>query len=329
MTNIFQEAARLLDAREPFALAILVDHKGSTPQKKGAKAIFLRDGRCIGTLGGGCLEMEARRRAIESLEKRNPSLFKLVLDNDFGWDDGLICGGSVEIFLEPRPELHSEIWEQLAQPPTEKMEFRVTIESPNANDVGKVVYAPITQHPALSTQHSAVRHYSEFFSPKPVLVVAGAGHVGYATAKIAAMVDFDVVVIDDRAAYASKERFPEAKQVIAANPAEAVRNFPITEDTYICVITRGHRNDAHVLRECIASTAAYIGMIGSKRKIRKIFDEFMREGIATEKQLKRVHAPIGLDIGCVTVEEIAVSIVAQLVQVRAQRTKAGPRHSLD
>ncbi|MSR64587.1 MAG: XdhC/CoxI family protein [Verrucomicrobiae bacterium] len=323
MTNIFQEAARLLDAGEPFALAILVDNKGSTPQKRGAKAIFLRDGRCIGTLGGGCLEMEAKRRAIEALEKREPLLFKLVLDNDFGWDDGLICGGSVEIFLEPRPELHSGIWKQLALPPTEKMEFRVTVDSPNPNNVGEVVYSPITQHAALSAQHSTQRDYIELLHPKPVLVIAGAGHVGYATAKIAAMVDFDVVVIDDRAAYANKERFPEAKQVIAANPADALRDFPIKDDTYICVITRGHRNDANVLRECISSTAAYIGMIGSKRKIRKIFDEFMQQGIATEKQLKRVHSPIGLDIGSVTVEEIAVSIVAQLVQVRAEKRKQG------
>lgn len=272
--------------------------------------------------------MEAKRRAIEAVEKRKPSLFNLILDNDFGWDDGLICGGSVDIFLEPRPELHAEVWKQLARPPTEKMQFRMTVESSNSNDLGKVVYAPITQHIALSTQRSTVREYTEFFSPKPVLVIAGAGHVGYATAKIAAMVDFDVVVIDDRPAYANKERFPEAKQVIAANPAEAVRDFPINDDTYICVITRGHRNDAHVLRECISSTAAYIGLIGNKRKIRKIFDEFMREGIATEKQLKRVHAPIGIDIGSVTVEEIAVSIVAQLVQVRAERRKAETQSSV-
>src|SRR5689334_20175111 len=142
MTNIFQEAARLLDAGEPFALAILVDNKGSTPQRKGAKAIFLRDGRCIGTLGGGCLEMEAKRRAVEAIEKREPLLFKLVLDNDFGWDDGLICGGSVEIFLEPRPELNADVWKQLAQPPSQKMELRVTVESSNPSEIGATSYVP-------------------------------------------------------------------------------------------------------------------------------------------------------------------------------------------
>jgi xanthine dehydrogenase accessory factor len=320
MTNIFQEAVKLLDAHEPFVLAFLVDHKGSTPQKRGAKAIFLRDGRCIGTLGGGCLEMEAKRRAIQALEKREASLFKLVLDNDFGWDDGLICGGAVEVFMEPRPELHAEVWRALTQPPREAMELRLTISSPDPRDVGQVAYRPSSiLHSPSSTPET--REYREMVRPKPVLLIAGAGHVGHATAKIAAMMDFDVVVVDDRASYANKERFPEAGQIIVAPPADAVRSFPITEDTYLCVITRGHRNDAQVLRECIASTAAYIGMIGSKRKIRKIFDEFLHEGIATEKQLKRIHAPIGLDIGSETVEEIALSIVAQLVQVRAQKRR--------
>jgi xanthine dehydrogenase accessory factor len=320
MTNIFQEATRLLQAKEPFVLAVLVENKGSTPQKKGAKAIFLSDGRCIGTLGGGCLEMEAKRRAIEALEKREPALFKLVLDNDFGWDDGLICGGSVEIFLEPRPELYAAIWNELAHPPAQPMQLRVTIESQNKAELGQVSYVR-SSDAAQAPSTAARREYAEVFLPKPILVIAGAGHVGHATARIASIVDFDVVIIDDRAAYASKERFPEAKQVIVREPALAMRDFPINEDTYICVITRGHRNDAQVLRECIASTAAYIGMIGSKRKIRKIFDEFMHEGLATEKQLKRVHAPIGLDIGSQTVEEIAVSIVAQLIQVRAQKRR--------
>jgi xanthine dehydrogenase accessory factor len=321
MTNIFQEATRLLDDGEPFALAILVEHKGSTPQKRGAKAIFLRDGRCLGTLGGGCLEMEAKRRAIQALGKREPSLFRLVLDNDFGWDDGLICGGAVEIFVEPRPERNAALWKQLAEPPRQQMELRLIIASPDPSAIGEASYRPASgnRHPASSAEH---REYVERIAPRPVLLLAGAGHVGQATAKMAAMVDFDVVVIDDRASYASRERFPEAKQILVAPPAEAVRGFPIHEDTYICVITRGHRNDAQVLRECIASTAAYIGMIGSRRKIRKIFDEFLREGIATEKQLMRVHAPIGLDIGSETVEEIALSIVAQLVQARAQRRRA-------
>jgi xanthine dehydrogenase accessory factor len=332
MTNIFQEAVKLLEAHEPFVLAFLVDHKGSTPQKRGAKAIFLHDGRCLGTLGGGCLEMEAKRRAIQALEKREPVLFRLVLDNDFGWDDGLICGGAVEVFMEPRPELHAEVWRALAQPPREAMELRLAIRSSLPDEIGRATYLPwrgarLCAHKMDSSastsaaQPCAPTEYTEIFRPKPVLLIAGAGHVGHATSKIAAMMDFDVVVVDDRAAYANKERFPEARQIIVAPPADAVHNFSINEDTYLCIITRGHRNDAQVLRECIASTAAYIGMIGSRRKIRKIFDEFLHEGIATEKQLKRVHAPIGLDIGSETVEEIALSIVAQLVQVRAQKRK--------
>jgi len=320
MTNIFQEATRLIEAKEQFALAILVDHKGSTPQKKGAKAIFLRDGRCIGTLGGGCLEMEARRRAIQAMEKGEHAFFKLVLDNDFGWDDGLLCGGAVEIFLDVEPQHNAPIWKQLSEPPREPMELSIIISSDAPNEIGRADYTP---HSATKNQKSEIknRYYLETVSPRPVLLIAGAGHVGQATAAFAAMVGFDVVVIDDRASYACKERFPSAKQILVAEPAKAVREFPIHEDTYICIVTRGHRNDAQVLRECIASTAAYLGMIGSRRKIRKIFDEFLQEGIVADKQLKRVHAPIGLDIGSETVEEIALSIVAQLVQVRAERRK--------
>lgn len=315
MTNIFQEATRLIAAKQQFALAILVDHKGSTPQKKGAKAIFLRDGRCIGTLGGGCLEMEARRRAIQAMENGEHALFKLVLDNDFGWDDGLLCGGSVEVFMDVKPERNALIWKQLAEPPKQKMQLRVIIQSDDPSKVGLASCESRAPRPQ-------DRCYTEIISPRAVALIAGAGHVGQATATFAAMVDFDVVVVDDRASYACKERFPSARQVIVAEPAKAVREFPINEDTYICIITRGHRNDAQVLRECIGSTAAYIGMIGSRRKIRKIFDEFLQQGIATEKQLERVHAPIGLDIGSESVEEIALSIVAQLVQVRSRQRRS-------
>src|SRR5262249_31149724 len=163
--------------------------------------------------------------------------------------------------------------------------------------------------------------YLEPLLPHPTLVIAGAGHVGGALVHYASRVGFDVVVIDDRASLCNRERLSEAKETIADNIVEAVRRHPKTPDTYVVIVTRGHRNDAVVLREVIHEPVAYIGMIGSKRKILTIYEEFIAEGIATAPELARVHAPIGLDIGGISVDEIALSIAPELVAVRRKGEK--------
>ncbi len=159
--------------------------------------------------------------------------------------------------------------------------------------------------------------FLEPLSPLPRLVIAGAGHIGRAVARLGQLLDFEVTVIDDRAEYANRERLPEADTIMVDDIGRAVAGFPVEPDTYIVIVTRGHLNDAEALRACIKSSAAYIGMVGSRRKIALMREEFMAKRWATAREFDRIHAPIGLPIGSKTVEEIAVSIAAELVQVRS------------
>jgi xanthine dehydrogenase accessory factor len=159
--------------------------------------------------------------------------------------------------------------------------------------------------------------------PLPQLVIAGAGHVGRALSHLGSLLSFDVTVIDDRPQYANRERLPDADYIIVNDIGQAIRDFPISTDTFIVIVTRGHSQDAEALRPCISSDAAYIGMIGSIRKTELMRKKFLEEGWATLRQFNRVHAPIGVSINSKTVEEIAVSIAAQLIQVRSQIQEKG------
>jgi xanthine dehydrogenase accessory factor len=165
--------------------------------------------------------------------------------------------------------------------------------------------------------------YCEPHIPPPQLLVAGAGHVGRAVAHLGKLLNFEVIVTDDRPEFANSERFPRADKIIVADVSRALKEFPVSPDTYIVIVTRGHRHDQEALRACIKSRAAYVGMIGSGRKVRLIRAEFLRRGWATAEEWDRVHAPIGLAIGSKTVEEIAVSIAAELVHIRSKKQEAG------
>jgi len=340
---IYQELARLLDRKERLAFAVLVETKGSTPQKCGAKAIFLPDGRVIGTLGGGCLEAETRQKALRALETGESFTFKAVLDDDFGWDDGLICGGSVQTFVQPNPP-SGKVWQALlAEPSTRQRRVLATITTGNhagkralfaneqlivADDLPADLLSGLSgmcvslladpePEPSSMVHHPlSLSVYLEPILPKPVLVICGGGHIGCAVGKLAAWSGFDVVAIDDRASFANKERFPDASKIIVDDPAKVMKNFPSDADTYICIVTRGHRHDAVILKEVIHSHAGYIGMIGSKRKVRTVMEGFINEGAATAEDFRRVRTPMGLSIHSLTVEEIAVSVVSELIAVR-------------
>jgi len=187
------------------------------------------------------------------------------------------------------------------------LEFEVSRESKKALE--------INQPSVLKYQDDAIEVYIEPMLPLPTLLIAGAGHVGQAVAQLGKMVDFEVAVVDDRADFASRQRFPDADKIIAGDMGQTLSEFPIDNSTYVVIVTRGHKNDEEALHSVINSDARYIGMIGSKRKIKVIYDNLKEKGVS-QKQLSRVHAPIGLDINSQTVPEIAVSIVAQLIQVR-------------
>jgi len=355
--RLFEQAISLIEACRPFALAIVVRAAGSTPQKAGAKALFERDGAIHGTLGGGCLEAEARRRAMDALDTGKPVVFDLKLDDDYGWDDGLICGGNVRVFIEPRPERHrvaitgamggASLADHCAPANAQcrgTILFQIRAEGETSShwvpESEIESFGPFpgaaTLYKALQTSEPAwheeknvqgetiVEVYIEPIEPAPVLLIAGGGHVGSAVAKVGAWLGFRVTVIDDRAVFTEAGRYPEGVRTICGDIPIAVGAFPIDNSTFIVIATRGHRHDGVVLKECIHSRAAYIGMIGSKRKALTIRKGLIEERAAVESDFERVRSPIGLAIGARSVEEIAVSIMSEIIAVR-RASDASPR----
>jgi xanthine dehydrogenase accessory factor len=287
------------------------------------------------------MEVEARRVGLDCLRSRECALFELQLDDDFGWDDGLICGGRVNIFINPRPEESAESYRAaIVATESRTASALCTVIKGDASRLGTTFFfrngngkgegpsqmAAVLAQAADSALDSgragtveldSGEHlYVEPILPRPTLLIAGAGHVGGALAQIGSMCGFQVVIVDDRPSFANKERLPFADRVEVTEIAPFIRDFPIDRETYVVIVTRGHRNDAQCLRECIHSNANYIGMIGSKRKICVIYEELLREGLATPEELRRVHSPLGLDIGAKEVGEIAVSIAAELIAIR-------------
>lgn len=362
MDSLFSEIVRLYDEGTPFALGTVVHTSGSTPQKTGARAVFLPGGQLLGTLGGGCMEAEARRRGLALLRGGSAELLELHLDDDFGWDDGLICGGTAQILLQPRPADQEKVFRStvrlmeergrgllvlVAAGPEECIgrmlllrqgtgggDFTVTgslgrqdVEQAATSLAAEVLVEgreePLRQRIRVGVEQVSL--YLEPLLPRPICFIAGAGHVGAALCHYAARAGFEVAIVDDRPSLCNAERLPDATHVLAGDIVETVRNWPPSPDTYYVIVTRGHKHDAVVLRELINVPAAYVGMIGSKRKILTIYDEFLRKGLATPEQLARIHAPIGLDIGALSVEEIALCIAAELVMVRRKGSRASRR----
>ena len=301
MRSFFDALVEACTQKEDFVLGLISGVQGSSPQKRGAKALFFPDGRIVGTLGGGCLEAEVRRRALEALKHGQAEKFDLLLDHDFGWDDGLICGGKVYGLILPAAARYVEIWRALARREESRTwgideDFVVQwIDPADPRQLG----------------------YRETVSPPFPLWIAGSGHVARAVAQLAQQLDFEVTVFDDRPALASHQFYPpETLLRVDYWPALLSDKLP-DRPTFGLIVTRGHQHDALVLKEWIHKPFAFLGMIGSKRKKRIIFSHFADEGIASEEQLSSVACPVGIDIDAVSVQEIAVSIVAQFVQKRA------------
>ena len=300
MPRFYECLPEALAAGEPFAMGIISGIKGSSPQKKGAKAIFFADGRIKGTMGGGCLEAEIQERARRALVTGKPSQFELVLDHDFGWDDGLICGGKVVGLILPQAAKAADLWRKLAA-----ARETITWGVKENFSIG------------VADEQNSRWLYRETNSPPCALWIAGAGHVAQAVAPLAQQLDFAVSVFDDRAPLASREYFPAGIK-LRVDYWEKMLEEPLPDTpTFGLIVTRGHQHDALVLRHWIQRPFAFLGMIGSRRKARIIFEQFKREGLATAEQLAQVACPVGLEINSQTVPEIAVSIVAQCIQRRA------------
>ena len=263
--DIYEEIVKLRQEGRRGALATIVNVRGSIPSFETAKMLVRDDGSILGTIGGGCVEAEVWQAAREVMESEKPRTLTFNLNQNPKYDTGLVCGGTLEIFLEP-------------------------------------------------------------ILPPAVLYIFGAGHVAFNLYRIAWHAGFDVTVVDDRETYANRERFPEAKAVIAQDFDEAMTGITPDESSSIVIVTRGHHDDMRILRWAVQTRARYVGMIGSKRKTITIFRELTKEGIPAHR-FERVHAPVGLDIGAVTPEEIAVAVTAELIAVRRRPERALPHMS--
>jgi xanthine dehydrogenase accessory factor len=297
VVHLLERALAERRAGRAVAACLVVTARGSTPQSAGALMLVDEAAGTWGTIGGGCVEAEVRRRAMELLGRGEASVERFKLDHDYGWDDGLICGGTLSLAIAPMPEA-TELESILAEV---RARHRTSLSLTVQTDTGPARYALD-------------------LPPRERLYIAGAGHIGQAVAELAARLDFDATVFDDR--HDLLERCREAgAAVVAGDMEQELAAAPIDGGTYCLIVTRGHRHDARALHAVIGRGARYVGMIGSRRKVKLIFDELAERGVPPES-LAQVHAPVGLDIGAVSVEEIALSIAAQLVQVHRSTAKA-------
>ena len=309
--SIFDALAAAARAGESVALGIITGVKGSSPQKVGAKALFFPGRKIVGTLGGGCLEAEVQRLALQSLRDRKPQTFEFVLDHDFGWDDGLICGGKVLGVIVPEAQkLGADFWHELARRDTPKSwgikpDFSIALAGGSSDDW----------------------LYAEEIAPPCALWIAGSGHIAQAVAPLAMQLDFAVTVFDDRPELASYNYFPRAA-VLRAGHWDELLNIPFaTVPTFGLIVTRGHKHDALVLETWIHRPFQFLGMIGSARKARTITEHFMAAKLATAAEIAKVACPVGIKIQSQSVPEIAVSIIAQFIEQRAMMRNKVPATS--
>jgi xanthine dehydrogenase accessory factor len=252
--DIYDEIVRLRKLGQKCALATIVNVRGSIPSYESAKLLVREDGSMMGTVGGGCVEAEVWNAAREVIETEKPRNMNFSLGQDAAYDEGLICGGQLNIFVEP-------------------------------------------------------------VIPQPYAFIFGGGHVSKSLSKVAAMAGFSTVIVDNREAFANAERFPEAEATYAEEYEDVFPKLPITSSSYLIIVTRGHRDDMRVLRWAVTTPAKYIAMIGSKRKTISVVHELEREGFSREV-FEKVFAPMGLEIGAESPEEIAVSVVAEMIAAR-------------
>ena len=288
-----------VQAARPAALCVVLKTYGSAPQTPGALMLVRADTTTIGTVGGGAAEAQVQRDAVRLLGEDRSVLLNLSLEHDCHTDEGPICGGRMSVGVMPIAD--------------------VAALKPFAHGLELVRQRKPARVPIIVEHEGKRLEYHLHLEVPPTLIIAGAGHVGQALAHLTENLDFHAVVIDDRAEFASRERFGKRVRLITDDIAEALRTYPIDEGCYVVIVTRGHLQDEQALQAVIHRPAGYIGMIGSKRKSATILNALAQAGVPQDL-LKRVHTPIGFPIGAVTVNEIAVSIAAELVQIRRQRT---------
>ena len=352
---MYSQIKRLLEEGETLAVASIVSTLGSTPREVGAQMVVTASGEILGTVGGGCGEAEVIREAVEVIRSRRPRMVKVELMDDIESDSPAVCGGILNVFVEPwwnEPGSGTciQLADELLRVQKEGAAAVVaTVIHADARDAaagekcfirdGAVRAANIRNEELLQAvlKEAEVRLRREesrqvalnlpgtdrksdvFFQVIPAVrkaVIVGAGHLAIPLVQFIKILGFHVTVVDDRVLFANRSRFPEADEILVGDMASTLRQMTITPQTYIVLITRGHQFDEPCLREVIHSPAKYIGMIGSRRRVKACFIRFRDEEGVPEELLKRVYAPIGLDINAESPEEIALAIAAEMVKVR-------------
>jgi xanthine dehydrogenase accessory factor len=330
------------------ALATVVRTESSAPQAPGASAVLSIAGLEAGTVGGGVLEARVEAIAREALQDGKARLMTFRLDADPSDMEGAICGGAATVLIDPGVGRHRDVFAKAlegfhgrrpgyliaeintAAGGSVRVERSWVPADEAASGVPDVLSAvaiddftaDLAHYPALARNGDRWA-FVELVQPLPRLIIAGAGHVGRAVARLGGLLDFSVTVVDDRPEFANKDNIPEADDIIVGDIGGSLATIEPSTRNYYVIVTRGHQKDAEALRAVIGRPAAYIGMIGSTSKIETMAVEFLKNGWATAAAWAHVHAPIGLKIGSKTVDEIAVSIAAELVFVRSRRKAEG------
>ena len=348
MEPVFRAAVEELKEERPVAVATVVRTSGSTPQKPGAKLLVKADGSGVGTLGGGCVEGDIWFAAQELMKRGGAAEMRdYQLNEDLAAQDGLVCGGTMYFLIDPIRQAGDyldfagevvaayeggkpvAIANLMVAP--EGSSYRVgnkmlvredgqTVDTLGDERLDRQAARRARELMAMGKNDyvvtdDGVEYFIEAFTTPPTLVLVGGGHVSNAIAPVAKSVGFRLFVVDDREEFANAERFPEAEIVRSGEYAETIRGLPINANTFIVVATRGHRYDDAALAAAMETPASYVGLLGSRRKTILIYEELLQRGWPIER-VKAVHAPIGLDIGGRTPEEIAISIMSEILAFR-------------
>jgi xanthine dehydrogenase accessory factor len=349
MLAVWKAAAEQFDQGNDFVLATILAVQGSSPRHIGTRFLVRRDGEIVGTIGGGLFETDVRKVAVQALEQRKSSRVDFSFRGPDAASTEMICGGNAQVLVEyvdARDKTRDEIFRRVLELTIARNPgYLITYPAIPAGGHGEISHLLLDGRTArlggfagddlvagsmpparllkpaqlLTVPGLEYPVLLEWIRPHGTAYIFGAGHVGVCVAHLAAYVDFVVVVLDDRAEFASSERIPDADQVIVLESFHgAFKDLPIDEESYIVIVTHGHAHDRTVLQQALQSRAGYIGMIGSRRKTRLVMDSLLKEGL-TREDIERVHAPIGLTIGGETPQEIAVSIIAEMIQIRSRK----------
>jgi len=342
--NIFKEILNLLDRGEDFALATILSRYGSAPRAAGTRMIVRSDGSIIGTIGGGIFEAQTQQLASEVLKERKPRVEEFVLRNEDAGRLGMICGGQVEVLVQPlgsSNDSYKELYRELVSVLNSKKKAWLITQVPKTHQQDSGLIQCLVKADRSVIPEAVCEGTSDLISRahanQPILIDAregrflieplchagevyifGAGHISQQLAPLTKLVGFGTTVLDDRSDFCNEGKFPTADRLIVLDSwQQPMAGLEIAKESYLVIVTRGHAYDKTVLAQALMTPARYIGMIGSRKKRDAIYEALISQGFK-QQDLDRVHSPIGLSIGAETPQEIAVSIVAELIQARTR-----------